>query len=256
MENQMGPNVLWLTEWLCESMELKPGMRVLDLGCGKALSSIFLARELDVFVWAADLWVNPDNNWKRIKDAGVSDLVFPMQVEAHSLPFCAEFFDAVISIDSYQYFGSDVLYLSYLSRFVKPGGKIGIAVPGLMKPLENGVPEHLLKEQSNGEPFWEDGCISFLTAADWCSLWERSNIIDISSVDILAEGWRYWRDFEIELEKAGKNRFPSVAEALDWDEGQYIGFVRMAGSLKDIEPSLNLYTPSLLHQLHKSDFDE
>ena len=41
-ENQMGPNVLWLTESLAHSMELKPGMRVLDLGCGRALSSIFL----------------------------------------------------------------------------------------------------------------------------------------------------------------------------------------------------------------------
>jgi hypothetical protein len=45
IDNAMGPNVLWLTEWLCEAVELKPGMRVLDLGCGKAASSIFLARE-------------------------------------------------------------------------------------------------------------------------------------------------------------------------------------------------------------------
>jgi len=41
-ENQMGPNVLWLTEWLCKALELKPGMRVLDMGCGKAMSSILL----------------------------------------------------------------------------------------------------------------------------------------------------------------------------------------------------------------------
>jgi len=38
IENAMGPNPLWLTEFLCEEMELRPGMRVLDLGCGKALS--------------------------------------------------------------------------------------------------------------------------------------------------------------------------------------------------------------------------
>ncbi len=41
----MGPNVLWLTEALSQVMELKRGMRVLDMGCGKAVSSIFLARE-------------------------------------------------------------------------------------------------------------------------------------------------------------------------------------------------------------------
>jgi cyclopropane fatty-acyl-phospholipid synthase-like methyltransferase len=38
-----GANALWLTEWLAESLDLRPGMRVLDLGCGRAASSIFLA---------------------------------------------------------------------------------------------------------------------------------------------------------------------------------------------------------------------
>ena len=51
IENEMGPNVLWLTEFLCEALDLTPGMRVLDLGCGKALSSIFLAREFKVQVF-------------------------------------------------------------------------------------------------------------------------------------------------------------------------------------------------------------
>ena len=34
-----GANPLWLTEWLCEVLDLQPGMRVLDLGCGRAMSS-------------------------------------------------------------------------------------------------------------------------------------------------------------------------------------------------------------------------
>ena len=59
IENQMGPNVLWLTEWLCKEMTFRTGERVLDMGCGKALSSIFLAREFNVNVWAADLWIKP-----------------------------------------------------------------------------------------------------------------------------------------------------------------------------------------------------
>ena len=45
IDNQMGLNPLWLTEWVCEELALQPDMRVLDLGCGKGLSSIFLARE-------------------------------------------------------------------------------------------------------------------------------------------------------------------------------------------------------------------
>ena len=36
-------------------MDLKPGMRVLDLSCGKAISSIFLEKEFVLQVWAAGL---------------------------------------------------------------------------------------------------------------------------------------------------------------------------------------------------------
>ncbi len=57
LENQMGPNAVWLVEWLCEVLPLSPGMRVLDLGCGRAMTSIFLAREFGVKVFAADLWM-------------------------------------------------------------------------------------------------------------------------------------------------------------------------------------------------------
>ncbi len=33
VENLMGPNVLWLAESLTSVMDLRPGMRVLDMGC-------------------------------------------------------------------------------------------------------------------------------------------------------------------------------------------------------------------------------
>src|SRR5262249_38564764 len=62
-------NALWLTEWLCEALTLRPGMRVLDLGCGRAMSSIFLRREFGVQVWGVDLWFNPSENIQRIRDA-------------------------------------------------------------------------------------------------------------------------------------------------------------------------------------------
>jgi SAM-dependent methyltransferase len=251
LDGQMGPNPLWLVEWLTSGMQLKPGMRVLDLGCGKALSSVFLAREFGVQVWAADLWAHPDDNWERIRTAGVDDRVYPIQAEAHALPLAGEFFDAVISVDAYHYFGTDVLYLGYLTRFVRPGGVLGIVVPGLMRPLEGGVPQHLSEPQSNGAAFWEDECISFLTADAWRDLWERSNRVDVTVADTLPDGWKLWRDWEIALENAGKNPFPSVAEALDNDQGRYLGFVRLVGTRKEEASPLNLYEPSLLVRLEK-----
>src|SRR5215467_11876426 len=128
-----GANPLWLTEWLAEALDLRPGMRVLDLGCGRAMSSIFLRREFGVQVWATDLWFNPSENLQRVRDAGVEDGVFPIRAEARALPFAAEFFDAIVSIDSFIYYGTDDLYLNSLARFVKPEGEVGIAGAGLTR---------------------------------------------------------------------------------------------------------------------------
>ena len=227
MENQMGPNALWLVEWLCESLDLRRGMRVLDLGCGRAMTSVFLARELGVRVWAADLWIGPDENWKRVGEAGVEDLVCPVRAEAHALPFASGFFDAAVSIDAYTYFGTDDLYLGYLARFVRPGGLLGIVVPGLEKTFETGIPSHLTEPQANGKRFWEDECSCFHTAAWWRALWSGSGRVCDVKVDTLPDGWRHWRDFENAIEMSGKGRFPSDAETLDKDGGRYLGFVRV-----------------------------
>jgi cyclopropane fatty-acyl-phospholipid synthase-like methyltransferase len=39
--------------------ELQRDGRVLDLGSGKGSTSVFLAKEYGVQVWAADLWIEP-----------------------------------------------------------------------------------------------------------------------------------------------------------------------------------------------------
>src|SRR6478672_383710 len=126
-QHSMGENVLFNLESLTEKMQLKPGMRVLDLGCGKAISSVFLATEFKVQVWAVDPAVPATENLARITEARVADKVFPLEADARALPFAEEYFDAVIVVDSYTYFGTDEKYLPYICKFLKPGGTIAIA---------------------------------------------------------------------------------------------------------------------------------
>ncbi|RPI20454.1 MAG: methyltransferase domain-containing protein [Acidobacteria bacterium] len=244
VENQMGPNVLWLVEWLSERLALQPDMRVLDLGCGRAMSSIFLAREFGVRVWAADLWIGPDQNWRRVMEAGVSSRVFPMRLEAHAIPFPHDFFDAVVSLDAYTYFGTDDLYLGYLSGFVRPAGLLGIVVPGLLRDFESGIPSHLAEPQSNGKPFWEEECRCFHTPDWWRAHWSHSSRIADLHVEALKDGWRHWRDFEKAVELSGKGIFPSCAEALERDAGLYIGFVGMTAVRSETSGD-DLYDPAL-----------
>ena len=77
------------------------------MGCGTGLTSIFLAKEFGVTVFANDLWINPTDNYRRFVEMGVDDKVFPIHAEAHALPYADNFFDAAISIDAYHYFGTD-----------------------------------------------------------------------------------------------------------------------------------------------------
>lgn len=245
LNNQMGPNALWLAEWLCSALPLEPGMRVLDLGCGKAMTSIFLAREFQARVWAVDLWVDPDHNWRRIVESGCADRICPMRAEAHALPLAAGFFDAIVSVDAYQYFGTDDLYLNYLSRFMRSGGTLGVVVAGLTQPfVEPGPPPHLTEPQANGKVFWEDACRSFKTAEFWRDLWGRNHAVTEVVVETQAEGWRHWRDFERALELTGKSLFPSDAETLDRDQGRFLGFHRLLAR-RSAAVDENLYDPAV-----------
>jgi len=184
--NHMGPSVLWLTEALAQVLPLAPGMRVLDLGCGSAISSIFLAREYGVQVWAADLWIDPSANRARIEEAGVGDRVFPIEAEAHALPFAHGYFDALVSIDAYHYFGTDVRYLSYAAQFVRPRGHIGIVVPG------NTIdPDDLPAELVARAPFAAD-YFTFRSAEWWARHWSRTCGVAVTHAEMLAGGWDLW----------------------------------------------------------------
>jgi len=244
LDNQMGPNALWLLEWLCERLPLSPGARVLDLGCGRAMTSVFLAREYGARVHAVDLWMDPDRSFGRVSEEGVADLVCPMHAEAHALPFAAGYFDAIVSIDAYQYFGTDLLYLDYLARFLRPGGRIGVVVPGLVRPLENGVPPWLAEPQSNGKVFWDPSCRSFLTPESWRGIWAGSPSVTDVTADLQPDGWRHWAAFERAIEAAGTGIFPSDAEALEADAGRTIGFVRLLATRTGAAAE-NLYDPAL-----------
>lgn len=213
-----GANSLWLTEWLSTGLDLKPGMRVLDLGCGRAASSIFLRREFDVQVWATDLWFSASENIQRIRDAGVEDGVFPLHADARSLPFAAEFFDAIICIDAFSYFGTDDLYLNYLAHFVKPGGPVGIAGAGLMQEIEGPVPDHLRE-------FWSQDFWCLHSAAWWRRHWERTRLLEITVADTMPEGWQVWLDWH-------KSAFPdngAEIKTLEADQGEYLAYVRVVG---------------------------
>ena len=227
LENLMGPNVLWLAEALTSAMDLRAGMRVLDMGCGKAVSSVFLAREFGVQVFALDLWVSASGNWERIRGAGLDGQIVPIHAEAHQLPFADGFFDAAISLDAYHYFGTDDLYADYFARFLRPQAQVGIVSPGLRQEFgREGPPSHL-------RPYWQSEFFTFHSPAWWRSHWERSHSLIVERADLVEDGAALWLKW---LEVSGRAGYPTSADEaamLRQDGGAALGFTRVVGRRRD-----------------------
>ncbi|MGX5098443.1 SAM-dependent methyltransferase [Enterobacter cloacae] len=121
LDNMMGPNAMRLTEELVAQLQITPGMRILDLGCGKGISSILLAEKYDATVFAADLWITPGENAARFSERGLDGKIFPLLVDAtKAIPFAHDYFDLIVSVDAYQYFGNNDAMLGTWTRAPGP----------------------------------------------------------------------------------------------------------------------------------------
>ncbi|MBC5993658.1 SAM-dependent methyltransferase [Pontibacter cellulosilyticus] len=221
-KHSMGENVLFNLESLTKSLNLKPSMRVLDLGCGKAISSIFLAKEFGVKVWAVDEAVSASDNYQRIREEDCEDLVVPIEADARALPFAEEYFDVVIVVDSYTYFGTDEKYLPYIARFIKPGGYIAIVDVCFTKEIEtlDQVPDFLQEDYQN---YWY-----FVHTIDWWKkLWEKTGLVEVQAAKLLNEAdlvrENYVKDFKDSDEP------DPFAKALELDEQHFISFFKLIG---------------------------
>lgn len=230
-KNSLGENVLYNLESLCQAMELKPGMRVLDLGCGNAISAIFLAREFGLQVWAVDKLVSATDNYRRVLEQGLDNQVFPLQLDARELPFPREFFDAVIVVDAYHYFGTDEKYAPYLARFLKPGALVGIVDICFAREITNldQLPVYL-------RPYYADSWY-FVHSVDWWRRhWQKAGLFEVLTAEILPQN-QFIREHYVAEPSDVEDPF---AVALAADTEQVIAFFRLVArrSEKDSQPSV------------------
>ncbi|MBR3503027.1 MAG: class I SAM-dependent methyltransferase [Clostridia bacterium] len=191
----MGPNSFRLLD---ELLRRSPGNarfdRTLDLGCGMALTSVFLANETDAgHVYAFDLWVSASDNYTRIQAHHLEDKVIPIHGDAMDMPFAHGYFDAVVSVDAYHYFGCrEGVFREKILPFVKKGGSVMIAVPGLREE-----PKGELKELFTT---WAEGDDAelFKTPEWWKNLLaeECGDQCDVAvkEGECFDEAWKDWFD--------------------------------------------------------------
>lgn len=189
-DNLMGPNALKMVEELTLNLNLHPGMRVLDLGSGKGLTSIFLAKEFGVQVFATDLWISATENYDRFKKVGLDNRIIPIHADANMMPYADEYFDAVISVDAYYYFGMNETFMDEkLAPLIKPDGIIALAFPGFKKDIHGCLPPEFLLSWT------AEDLETFHSCEWWSNLFLKSKKISLVNVGELSchdESWADW----------------------------------------------------------------
>lgn len=186
----MGPNAMRLSEELSSHLDISEHMRILDLGCGSGLSTLLLVKKYGVSVFASDLWISPTENDERFQSIGIAEKAVPIFADAtKGLPFANGYFDVLFSVDAYHYFGDTKEMLPSLIPFVKKGGYIAAAVPGIKYEFGANVPEEM-------KPFWNDEVARTIHSLDWWKdLWKQAEgieIADIREMGCCRQAWSEW----------------------------------------------------------------
>ncbi|MBI9043132.1 MAG: class I SAM-dependent methyltransferase [Anaerolineaceae bacterium] len=174
---------------MAQQLNLRSGMRVLDLCCGNCSSSIFLAKQYGVNVIVADNGVNPTDNWERIKSTGLSKQIIPLKLDAKNLLLPEGYFDVSFCLISYFYFGTEDTYLDYLIQFLQDNGKLGIASPCYAAELKPDTPREFLYDAPDyiesytvHSPSW------------WQQHFNKSDRVNVLRCEENPKGRAYWLD--------------------------------------------------------------
>lgn len=219
MAKIMGPNPIKLEEELLADCRFPQDAVVCDLGSGQGLTSVFLAKEYGVTVYAADLWSDPEENRRFFREMGLSDdRIIPVKADATDLPFEKEFFDAVVSTDSYNYFGRDPRYLDEkLLPFLKKGGRLYIVIPGMKRDCHDNLPPELLLS-------WTPEQLDYMhDVAYWTDMVNRcqgADVIEVAEMESNEEVWNDWLKQENEYAVGDR-------KAMEAGGGQYLNFIKI-----------------------------
>ena len=224
----MGPGGLYLTDYLGNLLELKESDNVLDLGCGKGASSIYLAKTFGCKITAQDIWITEESNQKRFEEAGLDDKVKATYQYFRTMKHQPNEFNKVFALNSYEYFGTCDHALNHLLQFVEIDGLVGIANTNFKKELDyKNLPDHLKEAY-----FYIEGEVGFQSLHDlewWAKHFEKSGQVEIVHAEQLENGYQSLKDMIEQLPGLPQ----SLTQPIIDDKGENFGvFVLVARKIK------------------------
>lgn len=114
-----------MTDEILDRLDVGPGMRVLDLGCGTGGPGVRLARWCEaeitgISISAEDVALAT----ARAEAAGVSHRISFRHADAVRMPFPYGAFDRVMAIECVVHAADRVAMLSEIARVLRPGGRV------------------------------------------------------------------------------------------------------------------------------------
>jgi SAM-dependent methyltransferase len=182
-----GGGGLYLAANMVRTLRLKPDDRVLDLGCGKGETSIFLAKQYRARVVALDLWTSAEFLSEKFTKQGYVDRISAIQMDAtQPLPFPENYFDAIFCMNSFNFYGGSMDFLKHLLKHLKPKGQICIGSEVLSaefseEQIANPPPVYAFRLPPPNEQVdvFKDDFQKQHTPAWWQDLFQSSGLLNV-----------------------------------------------------------------------------
>lgn len=189
--DSMAPGGLYLAARMARSLNLSSGDIVLDIGCGRGDSSIFLAKHFGVTVVCFDLWISSTFLSHKCRRNGCRQSVLPLDLDAtESLPFPNDYFDAIFCMQSLHSFGGDANVLRRLIGHLKPGGVFVAGGTCFNEEPANGQ----LPETFSHTDGWDAEYEKYHSPSWWNDVFEQTRLLDVVQCIELREGRVMWED--------------------------------------------------------------
>lgn len=222
-EDCMGGGALYLAARMARMMRLRPGDLVLDLGCGKGATSIFLARHSVARVIAVDLWTDATFLDQKFSARGYRDRIVPLQLDVTGpLPFADQYFDAIFCMNSLSFYGGSVAFLQHLLRHLKRGGQIVVGMETFNAEFSAeerrhppGVFNYNLPPPNEQINVWEDDFSKMHSPPWWENLSIESGLLRVETCQELDDAEVLYEDlvkYQIERDLDPADVQPSIEQ--------------------------------------------